>query len=427
MRIKYLEIKNFRALRHLRIDFRERLNVFEGANGAGKSSILDCVAIALSWLPARVRSSGGAGRQLADDDITNDESEAFIRVVTSSQDRDYTWTVSRTRKGRAKETPSDFDQLRDVVAAIHNRLREDPQAPVPLFVLYTVNRSVLDIPLRIREKHSFAEQVDAYENALVGARSNFRLFFEWFREREDLENERKLYPEAGEGRRPVDGFAWEDSQLRAVRRAIEAVMPGYSNLRIRRMPHRMTLNKEDEVLTVNQLSDGEKCLLAMVGDLARRLAIANPKCEDALQGSAVVLIDEIDLHLHPAWQRRIIPSLTKAFPNCQFLVSTHSPQVLGHVQADDVILLRTTRKGITMSKPAEAYGQDSSRILEEMMDVPARPQEIKNLLGQLFLAIEQGDVAQAKVLVACIQRQIGTDPALVKAETLIRRKEMVGR
>ncbi|MCK4659609.1 MAG: AAA family ATPase [Phycisphaerae bacterium] len=425
MRIQSLDIKNFRAIRQLHIDFQDKLNVLEGDNGAGKSSILDCVANVLSWLPARVRTSSGAGRKLTDDDITNDESETSIRVTATYQNEDCTWTVSKTRKGRARETFSEFDRLKEVVAAIHSRLKENRAAGVPLFVLYPVNRSVLDIPLRIREKHSFAEQIDAYENALVGAKSNFRLFFEWFREREDLENERRLDPDMEN--HPPRGSQWEDPQLRAVRRAIESIMPGYSNLRVRRMPHRMTLNKKHEVFTVNQLSDGEKCLLAMVGDMARRLAIANPGREDALNGSGIVLIDEIDLHLHPAWQRSIIPSLTKTFPNCQFVVSTHSPQVLSHVQAENIMLLRYTRQGIEMSQPTEAYGQDSCRILEDLMHVPGRPQEIKDRLSRLFLVIEEGNLQEARTLVNEIRNKIGTDPKLVKAETLIRRKETVGK
>ena len=378
MRIQSLDIKNFRAIRQLHIDFRNKLNVLVGVNGAGKSTILDCVANVLSWLPARVRTSSGAGLKLTDDDVTNDESEATIRVTANYQDTDYTWAVSKTKKGRARKASSEFGPRKEVVAVFHSRLKEDRTASVPLFVLYPVNRSVLDIPLRIREKHSFVEQIDAYENALVGAKGNFRLFFEWFRQREDIENERRLDPDMESP--SLRESQWEDPQLRAVRMAIEAIMPGYSNLRVGRAPLRMTLKKQGAVLMVNQLSDGEKCLLAMVGDLARRLAIANPGRKDALNGGGIVLIDEIDLHLHPAWQRSIMPSLTTTFPNCQFLVSTHSPQVLSHIQAENIMLLECTRLGIQMSRPSEAYGHDSCSILQDLMDVPDRPQEIRDRL-----------------------------------------------
>lgn len=101
----------------------------------------------------------------------------------------------------------------------------------------------------------------------------------------------------------------------------------------------MEIEKDGQLLTVNQLSDGEKCLIAMVSDLARRMAIANPT-GDPLQGEGIILIDEIDLHLHPKWQRMIVPKLLEVFPNCQFIISTHSPHVLTHIQPENIFLLR---------------------------------------------------------------------------------------
>lgn len=82
-------------------------------------------------------------------------------------------------------------------------------------------------------------------------------------------------------------------------------------------------------LDVLQLSDGEKCTLALFGDIARRLAIANPSLDDPLQGDGVVLIDELELHMHTSWQRKVISMLKKTFPNIQFIITTHSPQILG--------------------------------------------------------------------------------------------------
>ncbi len=123
MRIQSLDIKNFRAIRQLHIDFRNKLNVLVGVNGAGKSTILDCVANVLSWLPARVRTSSGAGLKLTDDDVTNDESEATIRVTANYQDTDYTWAVSKTKKGRARKASSEFGPLKEVVAVFRSRLK----------------------------------------------------------------------------------------------------------------------------------------------------------------------------------------------------------------------------------------------------------------------------------------------------------------
>jgi predicted ATP-binding protein involved in virulence len=150
------------------------------------------------------------------------------------------------------------------------------------------------------------------------------------------------------------------------------------------------VEKQGQELIVNQLSDGEKCLLAMVGDLARRLAIANPSLENPLQGEGVVLIDEIELHLHPKWQREIIPALTRTFPNCQFIATTHSPQVISEVKPNGIYILEATSEGVVARRPESSYGRDSNRILEDLMGVPARPQEIKDDILKCFDSSTRG-------------------------------------
>jgi predicted ATP-binding protein involved in virulence len=284
-------------------------------------------------------------------------------------------------------------------------------------VYYPVNRAVLNIPLETpKEEYSF-KQVDAYEQALNGIQINFSSFFQWFRTVEDLENEERR-----------DNPDYRNRQLEAVRQAIYSLLPGFSNLRVRRSPSRMTITKQGQELIVNQLSDGEKCLLALAGDLARRLAIANPGLADPLQGSGVVLIDEIELHLHPAWQRKVIPALTDTFRNCQFIVTTHSPQVLSQVKPDGIYILERTDEGMVAMRPESSYGRDSNRILEDLMDVPKRPQEIKDRLLELFRLIDKGDLDAAKQLRQQLEDEIGYDePEFVSADVLMRRKEILKR
>ena len=217
-----------------------------------------------------------------------------------------------------------------------------------LAVYYPTNRAVLDIPSAYQEPTHRFDQLSAYDQALSGKWSSFRIFFEWFRDREDLENERRL-----------ETPKFRDRELQAVRTAIRRFLPGCSAVRIRRAPLRMVIDKNGEELRVDQLSDGEKCTLAMVGDLARRMAIANPSPEDPLGGAGIVLIDEIDLHLHPGWQRHVVSALEATFPNCQFLVSTHSPQVVSHVAPERIWLLERSGCGVTASRPRRVIRSDS--------------------------------------------------------------------
>ena len=182
------------------------------------------------------------------------------------------------------------------------------------------------------------------------------------------------------------------------------------------------MKKSYELIINQQLSDGEKGLLAMAGDLARRLAIANPGLPDPLQGEEIVLIDEIELHLHPKLQRKIIPSLKNTFPNCQFIITTHSPQVISEVKS--VYLLRSIPEGI-IAEPRRTFGQDSSRILEELMGVSDRPEDIKKRLRELFRLIDDGKITEAKRMQEELEKEIGDDPEFASADMLIRSQEIL--
>ncbi len=123
--------------------------------------------------------------------------------------------------------------------------------------------------------------------------------------------------------------------MKAVKTAILSMLDGCSNLRVARKPRlQMKIDKGNISLNVSQMSDGEKCTMALLGDLARRLTLANPTLENPLLGIGIVLIDEIELHMHPSWQRKILSTLKNAFPNVQFIVTTHSPIILSEVNED---------------------------------------------------------------------------------------------
>ena len=415
MKLQSLEITDFRGIRKLHLEFPEQVNVLVGVNGVGKSAILDCTAIMLSRLIGRIRSSAGTGRFFTESDINNGAQWTRNEIEISFREKSVQWSVFKARRGRKKQTITNLSKLRKHVELLRSELEKDEHTNLPLALYYPVNRAVLDIPLRIRKRHPF-DRLAAYDQALSGEWSSFRVFFEWFREREDLENERR-----------VDNPRFRDPQLRAVRSAAERFLIGFKGLKVRRSPLRMVVEKNREELIVNQLSDGEKCTLALAGDLARRMAIANPHMRAPLQGEAIVLIDEIDLHLHPEWQRSIIPALKETFPNCQFLLSTHSPQILSHLDRNSIWLLERSRSDVIAKRPEDAYGQEANRILEDLMNVPARPQEIQKKLADLFLAIEKGRLKRAKRLLNDIQGKIGTDPDLVKASVLIHRKEVLGK
>jgi predicted ATP-binding protein involved in virulence len=426
MKIKSIKLINYRGAVSLNIDFHRQLNVFIGVNGAGKSTVLDSLAIMLSWLVNRLKNTNASGQQISETEINNGQWTAIIEITGVTEDsQEITWKIVKTRTGyiHAGER-SNFSQLNEYTQQIQRQITEHQgQINLPLFVYYSVNRAVLDTPLKIKTKHQF-DSLSAYENALTSG-SDFRTFFEWFREREDLENENRKYqydlikPE---------GFCFPDPQLEAVRETIERFLPDFTNLIVRRNPLRMEVTKKDKIVTVNQLSDGEKCLIAMLGDLARRMAIANPQNPYPLTGTGVIIIDEIDLHLHPQWQRFVVPKLLEVFPNCQFFISTHSPNIITHVQPESLHFMEQTEMGIKFHPVQESYGKNVDRILEDLMGLETtRPQEIAEALKDIYEQISHNQLEAAKNKINDLRAKIQDDPELIKAEVIIRRKEIIGK
>ncbi len=419
MRVKRLKIDFFRGISYLTLQFPEtEPTILIGINGVGKSSILDCLAVLLSHFIEGIQNPTEAGRNFSQQDILNGLNDTDNEVTISLDSQELAWSLVQLREGFEdfSHKQSNLAKLKEVTREINHLWKAAPKANIPLAVYYPINRAVVDIPLEILKEHPF-KQIDAYDQALTGVSIGFGGFFQWFRVQEDVENELRL-----------DNPNYRNRQLEAVRQAIYSLLPGFSNLRVKRSPLRMIVTKQGQELIMNQLSDGEKGLLAMVGDLARRLAIANPGLPDPLQGSGVVLIDEIELHLHPKWQREIIPALTRTFPNCQFIVTTHSPQVISQVKPEGIYILERTDEGIVAMRPESSYGRDTNRILEDLMDTPERPQKIKESLLELFRLIAKGELDSARQLHQKIADEIGADePELVGASVSIRRREILGR
>ena len=434
MKLHQLHLTHFRGCQSIALKFHPRLTVLAGVNGAGKTSFLDAIALLLSWPAARVRRENAPGMMLKDTDIQNGKPYSALKLELNNG---VSWQLVKPAKGHSK--PADQTDMKGATELARS-IRDDysqntSDHPLPVFAYYPVTRAVLDIPLRIRERHDF-DSLALYSNSLTSA-ANFRDFFEWFRNREDLENEfRRMLGETNEGpddliAEPDTNYSYQaqvypDRQLEAVRMAVEQFLPGFKSLSVRRSPLRMVVRKQGKEVRIDQLSDGEKCTLALVGDLARRLAIANPMLQNPLEGEGIVLIDEIELHLHPRWQRHFVAQLGNLFPNCQFVVTTHSPQALGEVKGENIRLLYAGADGnITSSTPDQALGLDSNYILEVLMDSSEREQETAKELNRLFELIDRARFEEAEELIEQLKMKFnGTSPELLRAETLIAMEKM---
>lgn len=416
MKINTFEIENFRCVRSARFEFDPRLNIFIGANGAGKSTILSCLAILLSKLTARVLNPAANGRMITPDDISKGENFARCAIGLDYEGDSLRWTTARKKSAGAKPACSNQGDLKLLAEKIRFGLERGEPLSAPLAAFYPTNRHVSRIPLRIRKKHQF-DQFHALENSLGNRteETDFRLFFEWFRNQEDFENE-QLRRQIERGVPPA--LCKRDRQLEAVRKAIGVLMPGFTGLSVTRKPRlRMVIEKAGIEFGIDELSDGEKCLLALVADMARRLALSNPGAKYPLSSRAVFLIDEIELHLHPEWQRRIVPGLLEAFPCSQFFITTHSPQVLGEIKNSDSIWI--LRPGQPPVHPRRAYGLTSSETLLELMDARDRSPEVSAEIGEIDEIIDAENYDLARKRIHRLAQKVGVIPAIIEANATL--------
>lgn len=403
MRVRRLTLTNYRGFEQATIDLDRSLTVLFGVNGSGKSSVLNALATAATNVYEHAYSTGGQYwyHFFENHDIREGYDRAELSVDWTNADVSITVTeaFARDQKSSAHQPVGDVGALYRAARALtifYGSAREvstDSSAFVP------VQRDNGDTPDR--------PELATYD-ALVVGHLKFRTLFQWFKNREDTENELKVSRQ---------DLTLEDPQLAAVRRAVAGMLPGFSGLRIQRDPLHMVIRKGDTLLAVDQLSDGERLLLALTADLARRLAITYADAPDPLSGEAIVLIDEVELHLHPTWQRRVLGALRSTFPNCQFIVTTHSPQVLSEVPNDAVVLV----KDFQFVRPgAPTAGRDSNAILTEAMGTPDRPVAQAAAIESIAALLDEGRHAEARAQLDALASQLTErDREVVELRTML--------
>jgi predicted ATP-binding protein involved in virulence len=434
MHIKELKLHNFRGIKDLHLVFNLEHNVvvLVGINGVGKSSILDCINFLIKYYaiirevydmddesiffqPARItRIVPDFNEIISLSDIRNGENVTNNSIVLFDCDKNtIEWQLAKFKnEDRYEQWNTIHDKSKE------NIVNQENSIFINNYFYYLSSRRVIDYTDLTSELNKLPPSAYPYERIETDEIINFRKFSEWFKTTEDLENEQRL----------SDNNNYRHPQLEAVRQTVYSLLgKGYTSLTFKRAIGKMTIRKLDREIALELLSDGEKNLLSMISNLSRKLSQDNT-LDNPLAASALVLIDEIELHLHPSWQRTIIPHLTKIFPNCQFIVTTHSPQVLSHVDPECIHILDYDGDNVVVKRPDSSYGLDSNRILEDILGVSKRPQEIQDRMSELFRTINNNDLEGAKEIVRELGDKIGiSEPELVKAEATIKRREIIGR
>ena len=431
MRLNELNLANFKGFEQLDLDFEKDITVLAGMNGIGKSSILSAICVILSRALPEFTPSRAKPRYFEDDDIYLDKTALEVFLSLSVADQPLDVGIQRVR---SIENESDrFFLLRPVEGEINREdfkkvlqsrtltgnLKEGEQETrkilsdlkktknQPIAIYFSPRRRLPGKPRTMPEQKPF-NVVQAYSFALDEQEVELRYFLHWFNTQAKLDKQQKV----------------QKNVLNTLQSVVTAFIPEFTNLRLEENPRlAFVIEKNGKPFQLHQLSDGERGLLAIVFDLTRRLAIANPESTDPIkEGCAVVMVDEIELHLHPTWQRRVLERLTATFKNCQFIVTTHSPLVLGEVQARCVRFLEReedTDKVIS-TIPSEAYGLDANQMLSRMGALERNEEVIRNL-RQLYRLIDDEDFDEARKAMTPLIEKLGeSDPEITRARSLIK-------
>lgn len=448
MKLKTLTLSNYRGFEQLDLEFCNDVTVIAGVNGSGKSGILKALRQLLSQFEEQVF---GVEQEvlLQSSDVQIGKKSMSLGVVAQALG-----DKVDVQLGRTQIPNSEFAQIQERIEKLRQDMRYHPKrsseaigieveieflesrlrgfddsesiyapgfegkkaadVPLPIFAYYSVNRAFQDLPRKLHSAKPLSA-LSAHNGSLKGGRVSLNDFANWFRVA--LNGELGVYAD-------------RDKLWKSLASTIRTILPEFDDLKLEQTQGRLpyfSIAKKGARFSLNQLSDGERALLALATDLTQRLSLANPNLEEpAKEGVGVVLIDEIELHLHPTWQRQVLRRLCSSFPNCQFVVTTHSPQVIGQTRPECLrLLFYDQNKRAFVGKVEQAKGMDSSWILKNIMGCPSRDYETEQKLSSIYELIDKGNLTAARAVVVELEIALGNFPDLQEVSSLLDRLEML--
>jgi predicted ATP-binding protein involved in virulence len=430
MRIDRLHIENFKKFARQSFELHPQFTLLVGENGSGKTSVLDALAVAAGvWLvEAPDTMLYNSGRNILPTEIRLEPERRGDRVQfperrpvvvratgVIGEKENVSWT-RQVREGGKRTSNVEAKQALAHVKEIYARDGAGEHVLCPVLAYYGAGRAWLPSNERIPK--------DAKSN---GPARRWAAFYDCFNERIRFAELQKWF--LGESvERGNRAGKWRPG-FEAVRRAVLRCVPGSDDVWFSTDRGQIVLSIGGNAQPFDNLSAGQRMMLALIADLAIKAVTQNafllppdelgpenePLPRVLRETPGVVLIDELDVHLHPKWQRRVATDLKETFPGIQFVCTSHSPQVIGEVKPKEVRLLDD---GVTT--PSRSFGIDSSRVLEELMDAKSRNDSVEELLRNLFGLIDKEDFVGARNLLLEVEARLGPDdPEVTRARTLM--------
>lgn len=437
-RVNSIELYDYKRFSKVDLTFSQKnTTVLIGNNGTGKSTILEAIAKNLQFLSDNIRIKNNNNYKFNESEINIDCTNGYsiVKCDISLQDEySFSCSLAKNHENVARKISSELEQFKVLGGMLQESDRlHGRNFPYPLMAYYPVERSITfkreDITKK-QEKHrkSLLSKIEGHSRSFDGT-SNFDTFFNWFKDVDEILNEHKANNsysaedikralanlKTGEDINSVlsslitsetevdDSYKFAlSNQLDTVKHAIRTFLTNVEDISISRVPYLdMFVTKKGKKISIFSLSQGEKTLLALVSDIARRLVTLNPSAENPLHGKGIVIIDELDLHLHPKWQQSIVLNLEHTFPNLQFIISTHSPLILTTVTSEQIKIL-SDEKGKEITTPeTNPYGKVSAEALV-IMDTPEKPKledDISIMLSEYEQLVKSGNENEESTLI----------------------------
>lgn len=411
MELQRLSLTNFRAFKQADFEFKPGMNLIVGINGVGKSSVLDAIRIMLSQILPQISQSKSKRIAFKPSDIYLGETLFEIDLAFSTSTTPITLSGKFEKRLRFESKP---DNLK-----IFEEIKESSEQP--LVVFYSPRRSLSNLKKTGNILGTDDRRVFAFHDSLEHRELRLEDFIAWFRVMHE------------DGREEGEKIIF-DKNIDLFRTTLTTFLENCVNLRLevektygkldrngnpvfQNPKPTIFLDKNKKTLDVRQLSDGERGLLSIVLDLTRRLSYANPELKDPLhEGRAIVLIDELDLHLHPKWQRDVVQKLTNTFQGCQFIATTHSPQIVGEVKPENIIIID---EDVPPYRPEQSLGMDTNWILRHLMGTEELPAQTKKEYERIAKLIEKEEYDKAELLINKARKKYGETPELVRLQIRI--------